>query len=58
MSMMDNLSFDEFEEQLRKHLSDVREERDLRAFKLPDILGDEDYIRFLTIEYNFTDRVN
>ena len=58
MSMMDNLSFDEFEEQLRQHLSAVREERDLRAFKLPDILGDEDYIRFLTIEYNFTDRVN
>ena len=58
MSMMGDLSFDEFEERLRQHLSDVREERDLRAFKLPDILGDEDYIRFLTIEYNFTDRIN
>ena len=55
---MEDISFEEFSEQLREHLSNFREERDLRAFTLPNILGDEDYIRFLTIEYNLTDRVN
>ena len=55
---MDELSFEEFSERLQEQLAKVREERDAKALRLPNILGDDDYIRYLTIEYNMTDRVN
>mgnify|MGYP003660272492 CR=1 FL=1 len=58
MSMMGDLSFDEFEERLQEHYAAVRAERDLRAFRLPNILDDPEYFQYLTMEYNFTDRVN
>ena len=55
---MDDLSFDEFTERIQEGLDKVRQERDARAFELPNVLGDAEYIRYLTIEYNFTDRIN
>ena len=55
---MDDFSFEEFSERIRQKLDRLHEERDLHAFELPDVLGDPEYVKFLTIEYNFTDRVN
>ena len=59
---MDEFTFEEFAEQLKQRLSElgskVAQERDKRALELPNVLDDPDYIRYLTIEYNFTDRVN
>ena len=55
---MDELSFDEFKDRLQERLDKVAQERDKRAFELPNILGDPEFTRYLTIEYNFTDRVN
>ena len=55
---MEELSFEAFSERIRQKLEDIHGERDLHAFELPDVLGDPEYIKFLTIEYNFTDRVN
>ena len=55
---MDEATFEEFAKRMNEKLDSVSEERDLRAFTLPNVLGDPDYIRYLTMEYNFTDRVN
>ena len=55
---MDELSFEDFKDKLKQRLDKVAEERDKRAFELPDILNDPEYVRYLTMEYNFTDRVN
>ena len=55
---MDELSFEDFKDKLKQRLDKVAEERDKRAFELPDILSDPEYVRYLTMEYNFTDRVN
>ena len=55
---MEKLSFEEFSERIQEQLDNARKERDLRALELPDLLGDPDYVKFLTFEYNFTDRVN
>ena len=55
---MNEATFEEFAKRMNEKLDSVREERDLRAFTLPNVLGDPDYIRYLTMEYNFTDRVN
>ena len=55
---MDSGAFEEFREQLESQLDNFRLQRDRRAFELPNILGDPDYIKMLTLEYNYTDRVN
>jgi len=55
---MEEISFEAFKDRLQQRLSKVVQERDKRAFELPDILNDPEYVRYLTIEYNFTDRVN
>ncbi len=55
---MDSDSFEEFREQLENQLDKFRLQRDRRAFELPNILGEPDYIKMLTVEYNYTDRVN
>jgi hypothetical protein len=55
---MEELSFEEFKNRIRERLDKVAQERDMRAFTLPNILDDPEFTRYLTIEYNFTDRVN
>ena len=55
---MDELSFEEFKDRIQERLDKVAQERDMRAFTLPNILDDPEFIRYLTIEYNITDRVN
>jgi len=55
---MDELSFEEFKDRIQERLDKVAQERDMRAFTLPNILDDPEFTRYLTIEYNFTDRVN
>jgi hypothetical protein len=55
---MEDFEFEEFAEKLKQKLSKVVQERDKIAMELPNILNDPEYLRYLTIEYNFTDRVN
>jgi|TARA_Y100000034_G_scaffold74725_1_gene89810 hypothetical protein len=55
---MEDFEFEEFTEKLKQKLSKVVQERDKIAMELPNILNDPEYLRYLTIEYNFTDRVN
>ena len=55
---VDEVSFEDFKDRLKQSFSAMAQERDKRAFELPDILNDPEYILYLTIEYNFTDRVN